>query len=87
MTTAVDLLRPCTCAHLLVEHRDGKCWVVPGVGAFCKCPEYKEACEKVSACCWKAIDETGACGKCREHNGFDCLTHEEQWDGDEACGR
>ena len=45
MTTVVDLQRPCTCGDLLVQHRDGKCWVVPGVGAFCKCPEYKEACE------------------------------------------
>ena len=49
MTTAVDLQRPCTCGDMLVQHRDGKCWVVPGVGAFCKCSEYKLACEKVKA--------------------------------------
>ena len=47
------------------------------------------ACEKVSACCWKPVDETGACTepKCHEHNGTDCLTHEKPWDGDEECRR
>ena len=44
------------------------------------------ACEKVSACCWKGVDETGAC-ECGEHNGVDCLTHEKPWDGDEECRR
>ena len=45
------------------------------------------ACEKVSACCWKGIDETEACEDCHEHNGTDCLTHEKPWDGDEECRR
>ena len=45
------------------------------------------ACEKVSACCWKAFDEAGVCWNCHEHNGFDCLTHEKPWDGDEECRR
>ena len=45
------------------------------------------ACEKVSACCWKGIDETEACTDCHEHNGTDCLTHEKPWDGDEECRR
>ena len=38
----MPLQTPCkNCGDRLVQHRDGKCWVVPGVGAFCKCPGYE----------------------------------------------
>ena len=45
----MTLQTPCkNCGDRLVPHRDGKCWVVPGVGAFCKCPGFEADYEAIA---------------------------------------
>lgn len=44
-------------------------------------------CERVSACCWFPVDETGRC-QCGGQNGGECIVHNVEWDEDtEQCSR